>query len=91
MHAYTDPEFAGRVHPKVPGLNAQPLGPSIGCDNWRTDSRQPRNIRPKTKVAPISGRGRADFGTGRNAKRETYENPLASSFLIVKGRKVRIR
>jgi len=36
-----------RIMPAVPGINAQPLRPSIGCDHWRTSASAP--VRPKLR------------------------------------------
>lgn len=49
---------ASRIGPKVPGINAQPLMPSIGTDNWRVSASQ-------RAVSPTRGR------TGRPMARPT--------------------
>lgn len=55
MHASPLHDNPNRVMPKVPGLNAQPLGPSIGCDNWRTSDRKPPVPRLKQHARPMAG------------------------------------
>ena len=52
----------GRVSPKVPGLNAQPLGPSIGTDHWRVSATEKRRRNASIRQArPVSGRGSQDL------------------------------
>lgn len=51
-----------RTMPKVPGLNAQPLGPSIGTDHHRLSARERvRRNGSLRQARPISGRGHAEL------------------------------
>lgn len=78
MHADPLRDNPNRIMPLVPGLNAQPLGPSIGCDNWRTSDRKPPVPRLKHKARPMTGlvdmaKVPADYSAGR--ERVTIETP----------------
>ena len=51
----------GRVSPKVPGLNAQPLMPSIGTDHWRVSATEKRRRNASIRQArPVINRAIAD-------------------------------
>lgn len=55
MHANPLYDNPNRVMPKVPGLNAGQLMPSIGCDNWRTSNRSAPVPRLKHRARPMTG------------------------------------
>jgi len=63
-----------RVLPKVPGLNAQPLGPSIGTDHWRTNRqgivRRNSQIR---QARPCAGAGDWNLVPGKRATKKQAE------------------
>lgn len=57
---------AGRISPKVPGLNAQPLQPSIGTDHWRISKTAKRVRNSQIRDAkPCAGRGTPELVTGK--------------------------
>lgn len=75
MHASLLHDNPNRVMPKVPGINATQLMPSIGCDHWRTRPTQSMCHRvthtPSSKARPCAGtvsiyaRPSGDFPTAR--------------------------
>jgi hypothetical protein len=56
MHAYPLHDNPNRIRPLVPGINAQPLGPSIGVDNWRISDKRAPTPRLKQRARPITGK-----------------------------------
>jgi hypothetical protein len=62
-----NPNYAS---PKVPGINAQPLMPSIGVDHHRTSAKQKvRMADTRKSVAAIGGAGRLDMASPSRAKK----------------------
>lgn len=63
-----------RIAPVVPGLNAQPLGPSIGTDHHRLTGRErPRRNGQLRQARPISGRGHAELIRTRKPRERTLD------------------
>lgn len=55
-----------RAAPKVPGINAGALRPSIGCDVWRTSAKQKvRRSAQLRKARPVAGRATDELAPGR--------------------------
>lgn len=69
MSLHANPE---RVMPKVPGINAQPLQPSIGCDHWRTHKgSKPRRNASIRKARPMARVASPELMPGNQKHRNT--------------------
>lgn len=79
--------ISGKRAPKVPGLNAQPLQPSIGTDHWRISATEKRVRNAQLRQAkPVAGRGTPELVT-RHHKSATIDRNGGKAARVAKNRR----